>query len=131
MARYFHGTTIDNALTMMIGDFSPQTKPSGTWNCSDDGCCLYLYSLDKYNDNCCDEGEDCNAHHIIEQAFDSAQITAALNNILRSELVVFEFEFELLEDDFSCPNMADVASVAFLNNITVKDVINIHICKDG
>lgn len=130
MTRHYHGTTIENAINMVEVGFNE--KPPGTWICSDDHY-LYMWSSDKVEDEF--EPEECKLQ-LINSAFNSAQITAALNNVLRKELVVLCFEFpddvkELIEHDYSCENMADVADAISLSRVKASHIVEMYVSKEG
>lgn len=133
--RYFHGTTIDNAVRMYQSDFVSQ-KPSGTWKCSDDLSSLFLWPFDKIAEENFDEDYDNDediTNSCIMEGFKSAVITAALNNVLRRELVVFEFEFDegVVSDDYSTKSMSEISSSIYLSEVSCENIKRMYLCRDG
>ncbi len=129
--RVFHGTSLEFAKTMINNNFNPEDKESYTWSCSDDYD-LYVYPIDKIKKEIGDdedESDDNAFYESIRRAFESARITAACHDSKYSELVVIELDIpdELLEDDWSCENMSDVASSVHLSQIDVSMVKSIHV----
>jgi hypothetical protein len=108
MGTYYHGTTLENVQAIMAGG----SKNSPTWSCSDDHY-LYLWSAEKIGDDGCP----------IMRALESAQITAAIAG-KDAKLVVLELTIddELVEDDWSCENMADEASCIHFDDFKVDMV---------
>lgn len=100
--KVYHGTTRDNANKILAG----KQKDSYTWTCSDDDM-LYVWNskvmLDRGE---CDNLEECE-ELCIRYAFESAQITAAMQEKPQEELVVlcFNIEEDFLDEDISCENM--------------------------
>ena len=131
---HYHGTTLKNARKMIEGNFNPDSKPSGTWNCSDDSF-LYLYSSKK-SEFSEEEDEAVIEFRTVEQAFESAEITAALTNSLERTLVVFAFEFpddlkEFIEDDYSAENMSNIADVINLHYVKKEHIVRTFVCENG
>lgn len=126
MATFFHGTTVENAIDMVKYDFLSSTIKDCTWTCSDDTG-VYLWSLDKFIE-IGEMEDDESTDRIICQAFESAQVTAATSGTLKTGLVVFEFEIDshLVEDDWSCENMADQASVIDNDDLSIDNIKTIH-----
>jgi hypothetical protein len=100
--KAYHGTTRENAENILNGG----TKETATWYCSDDEY-LYLWCPDALI-----EGGECEEYEEAEEmairnAFESAQITAAVSNEPQKELVVLCFDFPegIIEADDSCEHM--------------------------
>ncbi len=76
----YHGTTMENAITMLGSNFSSIVDET-VWNCSDDGM---LYMVDRDYD-----GEENNG---LRFAAEAGQIAAAYLGSKSSDLVVLKFE---------------------------------------
>tara|TARA_R110002167_G_scaffold252035_1_gene458309 strand:- start:507 stop:1043 length:537 start_codon:yes stop_codon:yes gene_type:complete len=126
MSRYFHGTTREQAERIL----SNECKEDITWNCSDDNY-LYLWcpeALAECNGDE-DEAEVYKVERAINNAFESAQITASLADLPQSELVVLEFciDSDYVEMDHShdtmdyarCTRLDDYSAV-FKREFTCK-----------
>ena len=109
MKKLFHGTTKVNYAKIAKEGFKPNSK---TWICSNDSL-IYFYDTDK-SDCDYDKNTDC-----INNAFESAKITAALQGQLDTELIVFEIDIEdkYVEDDGSCINMDTIASEVHIDDL--------------
>lgn len=117
--RAFHGTTYENFINLIKGG----DKPSGAWSVSDKDGMFYVYPLDKLLTEFlgCDDLKD-----VSEEDWEQA-ISQGLYNALASgcftaamamktqKIVVLELDIpdEDLDDDFSCENMAHIASCAY------------------
>lgn len=96
----YHGTTMENAITMLGSSFSSIVDET-VWNCSDDDM---LYMAEKDYDGEENEG--------LRIAAEAAQIAAAYLGSESSDLVVlkleipeFMFEEAYVTEDDSCDNM--------------------------
>lgn len=96
----YHGTTMENAITMLGSNFSSIVDET-VWNCSDDDM---LYMAEKDYDGEENEG--------LRIAAEAAQIAAAYLGSESSDLVVlkleipeFMFEEAYVTEDDSCDNM--------------------------
>lgn len=120
MATYFHGTTKENYENMLKGN----CKDNPTWNCSDDNE-IYLWDAEKNLENSDDVKEYC-----INQAFESAQLTAAIKG-KDTDLIVIELEIpsNLIEDDYSCDNMSDVASLISFDDFSTDFIKSTFKCS--
>ncbi len=123
MKRLFHGTTLKNWESIKQNGFGFEADKNAAWWCSNDSE-TYFYDQDKsdYDDL---EGSynDC-----IYQAFSSAQLSAAVNGYNSTELVVIELlvDSELCEDDWSCENMHDIATVVDNDDLELSMVQKVH-----
>ncbi len=130
MKTLFHGTTYDNYLSILENGFDSSLTGVMTWNCSDDSA-MYFYDLDKDVD-CCEE-EDEIKESCIRRAFENAQITAGIQGFNGNKLVVMELHVDddLCEDDHSCDNMAESATVVESSDISIEDIKNVYISDDA
>lgn len=113
MKTLFHGTTKANYEQILEKGFSPRNM---VWNCSSDTD-VYFYDTDKTNYD--GEEEEYIRQDCIRRAFESAQITAAVQGFNGSELIVIEIQIdeEHVEDDYSCENMHHTASVVDVDDL--------------
>lgn len=124
MKTLFHGTTKENYELIKKNGFAPENP---NWNCSYD-CTMYFYDLDKAEDY--DTKED-NRNQCIRQAFESAQLCAAIQGSDKSELIVFEIQIDesYCSDDESCENMADTATEVNVDDLNeYGKIVNIYSC---
>lgn len=104
----YHGTTLENLIGLIESDFGRAEKT--IWNCSNENC-LYFYSAEKMVEyDGAEEGEDA-INRAINRAFESGQIGAALWQSKKTVVLEFDVEENLIEDDFSCPNMEEAHCV--------------------
>ena len=98
----YHGTIADGAECILSGG----RKSKSSWHVSDDNM-LYLWCPDVFIDE--NEASDMEDAKImaIQQAFESAQISAAISESPQKELVVLEFDIPIdyIYEDLSCENM--------------------------
>ena len=88
----YHGTTMENAITMLGSNFSSIVDET-VWNCSDDDM---LYMVEKDYDGEENEG--------LRIAAEAAQIASDLV-VLKLEIPEFMFEEAYVTEDDSCNNM--------------------------
>lgn len=122
----FHGTTLDNYNKIIASNFG--NKETYSWNVSDDNC-MYFYDLDKTDQ----DEKEYKKDECINKAFESAQLTASIENVICSALVVLELKIpvNLCDDDYSCENMANEATCVDLENIDLHMIKKIHVCENG
>jgi len=114
---YIHGTTQQGLTNIMLGE----TKEAGPWNVSERDGCSYLWDVEAVM-----TGEDQDIDFVIRNAFESAQLQAAIkgeDNTLYA--LVCEFDSEEVEIDFSCENMdayARYAPESQLNKSVIKKI---------
>lgn len=106
----YHGTTRDHANNILSGGEKSDVKI--TWNVSDDDF-LYVWTAHRlygYDDEQDHESFDEQA---ITRAFESAQVTAAIQDEPQKELVVlaFEVDYDDVNDDVSCAGMDEAATI--------------------
>lgn len=98
MARYMHGTTAQGLADILKGN----GKAQGPWNCCDRDGFTYLWDVEALLEG---EGYE-DDHAAIQQAFESAQVQAA---IAGDDTTLYVLEVELDADtvapDQSCENM--------------------------
>ena len=130
--RVYHGTTFSNYKKMIEDNF--KNKNDYTWNCSDDDN-LYFHVFSKYMKAEGFEKNEINycKNTCIQRAFESAQISSAVNNCFDTKLIVIEMSIDdsLLTDDDSCENMEHVASYTNINNISIENIKKVYISKEG
>lgn len=120
--KCFHGTTKKGLNAILNAD---GYKPNSPWTVSDNDGAMYLWPADKLESQY--DFEDLN--QMIIHAFESAEIQAVIEDT--TEIFVLELEIpdELLQDDFSCDNMADVASFIETGQFNKSMLVNIYTCK--
>lgn len=129
--KAFHGTCLEHARTMVESGFK-SSKEALTWNCSG-YTDLYVYPLNKVFKNSFNVGEAEEYSTILERALtgaaESALTNAAVHNSQHRHIVVFEFNFprNLLEDDFSCPYMSEIASYIEEKDMDVKYLETVYV----
>lgn len=116
--KVFHGTSAENAKDILENGFTNDIR---NWNPSEPNT-VYVWNSDKIM-----EHEDWEQQPI-QNAFESAQISAALQKSNSPYVVVFEFEIDEdeLVDDTSCTNMDDASciNIEILNQlIKNKEVV--------
>ena len=120
--KCFHGTTKKglNAILNAEG-----YKPNSPWTVSDNDGAMYLWPQNKLEDQHDFEEND----QMICHAFESAEIQAVIEDT--TEIFVLEMEVpdELLQDDFSCDNMADVASFIETGQFNKDMIVKVYTCK--
>ena len=124
--RLFHGTTKQNYEAIIASNFGGKDKHS--WYCSDDSN-IYFYDLDKSEE----EDEAYRDNNLINYAFESAKITAAVENVFSTGLVVIEMEVpvEFCEDDWSCENMSECATCVDIDHLDISMIKKVHTCENG
>lgn len=129
--KCFHGTTKKGLAAILSGD---NHKPTSPWVCSDNDGAMYFYPIDKVIsvnglEDEYDDGPEQALMYAYESAFSSAMIQAVTS--LETELYVITCEIpdELLEDDYSCENMADIASYIEQGEFSLGFIEEIHTVK--
>lgn len=102
MGKYYHGTSKENYESILKNGFKPKKQ---NWDCSDETV-TYLWSEDEFE---CPE--ECVRH-----AYESAVVSAAVQNSKCKELYVFAFEIE--HDDM--PIYADLSTDNMENAVTIE-----------
>ena len=117
--KAFHGTTYENFVNLMKGG----DKPSGAWKASDCDGLFYIYPIDKMITEflglddiigvSADDYEEARQQGLFN-ALASGSFTAALA-MKTQKIVVLELEIpdEELQNDWSCENMAHIASCVY------------------
>lgn len=106
----FHGTTSKGLQAILNSD---GYKPSAPWTCSDNDNSMYLWpsnkiaSMEGYCEN--DDLDDIISRGI-QQGFESAQIQAITSEDFELYVLMLEIDESILQDDFSCDNMSEIAS---------------------
>jgi hypothetical protein len=123
----YHGTSFESYEQIKREGFKPETP---TWNVSEDDK-TYFYTIDKMMSSECLDDEEEAQQMAITRAFESAQITAALQKSLANKIVVIEIEIDENKvdvcDDDSCQNMADIASYIYNSDLTTSNIKHIFI----
>ena len=123
--KCYHGTTKKGLAAILSGE---NHKPTSPWNCSDQDGVMYFWPLDKTieSEGCEDESEGC--ERAIGKAFEAAQVQAALTGESEMYVIVVDIDDDLLQDDNSAPNMADVASCIDMVDFDSSAVTDTHTC---
>ena len=120
MTLIFHGTTKQCCDSIKTGGFSKSNQ--ATWSCSDSQQ-VYFYEIERLKNSECLYDSDKNyiIDECIRRAFESAQVRAAQENYLKTELAVlcYEVPSELIEDDSSCENASCACQIPV-------DIINLY-----
>lgn len=113
--KCFHGTTLRGfeAIKNKAGH-----KPNNPWSCSYNDGAMYFWPMNKLDE----EDEDLG----IRQAFESAQVQAAVSEDFELYVLEVEVPDELLEDDYSAENMDSVASYINMSDFDYKMVVKVY-----
>ena len=123
----YHGTSFESYEQIKQEGFKPK---SPTWNVSADDR-TYFYTIDKMMSAECLDDEEEAQNMAITRAFESAQITAALQKSLADKIIVIEIEIdentvEVCDDD-SCKNMANIASYVLNDDLTTDNIKRVFV----
>ena len=115
----FHGTT-KKGLNSILNNAG--IKPNAPWVCSESDGSMYVWPQDKLESSYDFEEKD----QFICHAFESAEIQAVVAD--ETEVFVIELNIpdDLLEDDYSCDNMSDVASVIDMSDFTTDMIVKVY-----
>ncbi len=119
----FHGTT-DKNLVSIINGIDDKINSVSPWNVSLNDGAFYLWPSDKLDGN--DQEEKTMLG--IDMAFGAAQCAAAISGSNKIYAIMLEVDDELLEDDYSCPNMSDSASYIPLECLDEVKIIGVYEC---
>lgn len=99
----YHGTTVESAIELL----SDGIKERAIWNCSEENDLYVWEENETYEANYGDD-EDVTNEAAIRNAFESGKCALAFSVDPQKIAVVLEFDFplEVLENDYSCDNMA-------------------------
>lgn len=125
----FHGTT-KKGLKSILNNSG--IKPNSPWTCSDQDGLMYVYPLNKIVDAHCleEEEKEDQINEGIRNAFESANIQAAIEAKANTLYVlVMEVDENLLEDDYSCDNMADIASCMNMIDFNSTSIVSVYECQ--
>ncbi len=117
--KCFHGTT-KKGLKSILANVG--TKPNAPWVCSEDDGSTYVWPQNKLEDS-----YDFEEHEqFVCHAFESAEIQAVIAD--EQEVFVLELEIpdHLLEDDYSCDNMAEVASLIEMSDFETNMIVSVY-----
>lgn len=126
--KCFHGTSLANAINIINGSTD---KPTGLWQESDCDNMFYVFPLDKISNHF---GLECylpheRLHEIIHDVAWHGQTSLLFEPMHHTKYVVLEMEIDdfLLADDHSCPNMDDVASCIYIDDIKHVKFEAVHV----
>lgn len=122
----FHGTTT-KGLQCILDNVG--SKPFAPWVCSEDDGMMYVYPLNKVAENHCTEDEEETISRGLDSAFESAQIQCAIAQEETMYVLVLDIPDNLLEDDCSCENMSDVASMLEMTEFNTSMVKSVYECS--
>lgn len=117
--KCFHGTTKKGLNAILNSD---GYKPNSPWTVSDNDGAMYVWPENKL----IDQYEFEEIDQMICHAFESAEIQAVVEDSTEVFVVELEIPDEMLEDDFSCENMADVASFIDMDSFSKEMIINVY-----
>jgi|TARA_A100001391_G_C5029018_1_gene267842 hypothetical protein len=117
--KCFHGTTKKGLNAILNSD---GYKPNSPWTVSDNDGAMYVWPENKLAEQY--DFEDI--EQMIYHAFESAEIQAVVED--STEIFVLEMEIpdQILEDDHSCDNMANIASFINMNDFSKNMIVNIY-----
>ncbi|MCP3681515.1 MAG: hypothetical protein GY861_02400 [bacterium] len=120
--KCFHGTTKKglNAILANAG-----VKPNAPWVCSDNDGEMYVWPQNKLEDSYDFEEQE----QFICHAFESAEIQAVVSEEVEVFVLEMDIPNDLLEDDYSCDNMADVASYLPMDDFTTDMIVKVYTYK--
>lgn len=103
----FHSTGSIHSLNAILkGDMS--RKSETVWDVSDNDGCFYVYPKDKLIDSYGYEEDDKDS--MINLVFENGIIQTVCNDGDKAYVIELDIPDELLQDDYSCSNMSDIAS---------------------
>lgn len=129
----YHGTTAQGLQNIINGSEEKHVSP---WTVSDNDGIMYVYPSDKVaREHGLDLEEDFEEvqQYARQACFEQAQLQVLCND--ETEIFVIEFDIDesLLEDDYSCDNMAGIASCFNMGEFDassiqsiVKHTVNIY-----
>lgn len=120
--KCFHGTTTKGYNAITKG--GTESKPCSPWTVSDEDGCLYVWPQNKLEESYA--YEDIN--QMIIHAFESSEIQAVFTQDRNLFVLELEIPDELLEDDYSCENMSDVASFIDSSNFDKNMIVKVYKC---
>jgi hypothetical protein len=129
MATLFHGTTLENWERIQAEGWNGPSRET-VWECSLNE--VYFHDAAKTDIYSDDDNDEEAFNRCISAAFSSAQCAAAGLNYLGSSLVVIKIEIddELTDDDWSCENMSDIATVVRPEDIKPEHVKAVYRCDN-
>lgn len=115
----FHGTT-RKGLNSILNNSG--VKPTSPWTVSDNDGAMYVWPSDKLENQYDFEEKETMVCH----AFESAEIQAVFSQETEVFVLELEIDNDLLEDDYSCDNMSDVASLIDMNDFDKSMIKNVY-----
>jgi len=119
--KCYHGTTAENYQSI-IADKNFKEADCTSWNCSEPNT-TYVYPVYKImKSDCLDTMEEAQ-ERAIGLCFEQARLTASIQKSLSDCIYVLELDIptDLLYNDYSCPNMEDIASEFYNSDIELSD----------
>lgn len=126
MKTLFHGATLNNWEGIKQNGFDGTEY---NWYCSD-LYETYFYDIDKTGE---EDNLDWAKNECIRNAFESAQLAAAIQNYMGSTLVVLELlvEDHFCQDDFSCENMSSIATTVQNEDLDLSMITKVHVSDNS
>lgn len=127
--KLFHGTTIENAMSILNHGFNYDQK---NWNCSEDKTYFFTEEYFRYDHGA--ETEEEVLQYGINEAMQQSLITLARENPTDYRGAVLVFETDLMnngkeiEPDDSCPNMEGMAVA--LRNPDMSGLVGVYVMQD-
>ncbi len=118
----YHGTTKKGLKAILSG---ANHKPTNPWDVSDQDGVMYVWPTDKLEAQYEYEDESQKVCH----AFESAEVQAVTSDEEEVFVIVLDIPSGLLEDDYSCDNMSDVASTICMSDFTTDMIISVKAYK--
>lgn len=126
MATLFHSTTRENFESILREGYRPKQT---VWNCSDE-CHMYGYDLSKFIEH--HEDEPTARVEAIWSSIGNGFCAAISQNYQGNEIITMEIEIDnsLIEDDCSCPNVSDIASIIHADDFSIDKIKKVYSCKN-
>lgn len=118
--KCYHGTTKKGLRALLSGE---GFKPTSPWTVSDQDAAMYVWPTYKIiSSNGLEDSPEESEDWGIRQAFEAAEVQVITTDEDKLYTLVLNIPKDLLEDDYSCANMADVASYLSCDDFS-KDFI--------
>ncbi|MCP4985526.1 MAG: hypothetical protein GY928_05465 [Colwellia sp.] len=114
----YHGTTKKGLKAILSG---VNHKPNNPWCVSDQDGVMYVWPSNKLAEQYEHEDES----QMICHAFESAEVQAVTSDETEVFVLLLDIPEDMLEDDFSCENMSDVASCINLQEFNKNMIVGI------
>lgn len=116
----YHGTT-EKSIKAIIEGINKKDDVATCWQVSKDDDNFYCYPLSKIEGDTLEDRQD----NGIISALQSAQLQAAYNQSSKVYAIEFKISKTILEDDYSCDNMYDVASCFNMDDLDKIEILRI------